>query len=277
MTKKTAAKDRDFNLRGAFGQLGNRMLADLGLSDYIDHSGPKGRNAELNWRRMLRNFLPERYQVDEAFVVDVHGVVSEQQDIVIYDRQYSPLLFKHRGALYVPAESVYGVFEVKPHLDRAYMTYAGAKVASVRRLQRTSSGIVHAGGTYAPVTPKRIIGGVLARRIDWAVPFEAKLEDSLDSLENLNQIDLGIGLAHGAFDYRPGTAQDRDGGGLIVQSGSDALLFFALRLFRRLQRLGTVPAIDIDLWGAATGLASVRAIVQPSTNSGVSLNLKARD
>ncbi|MDQ1565705.1 MAG: hypothetical protein QOF96_585 [Actinomycetota bacterium] len=93
------------------------LLHDLGASEIAFHSTTKGDNAELNWLKMLRDFLPQRYQVESAFVVDVNDSVSEQLDVVIYDSQYSPLLFKHEGGLYIPAESVYGVFEVKPELE----------------------------------------------------------------------------------------------------------------------------------------------------------------
>ena len=73
----------------------------------IPHPGTKGAAAELHWLEMLNAYLPKRYQAESAFVLDHQGGLSEQIDIVIYDRQYSPLLFKEGPATYVPAESVY--------------------------------------------------------------------------------------------------------------------------------------------------------------------------
>jgi hypothetical protein len=61
---------------------------------------------------VLRGFLPWRYQVGTGFVVDQSGNKSEQQDIILYDRQYSPALLSSddvEQSIYVPVESVYAV------------------------------------------------------------------------------------------------------------------------------------------------------------------------
>lgn len=238
---------QQFSLNVAFAHLQQALLQDLGASDIAFHSTTKGDNAELNWLKMLRDFLPQRYQVESAFVVDVNNNVSEQLDVVIFDSQYSPLLFKHEGGLYIPAESVYGVFEVKPELDKGYVEYAAGKIASVRRLERTSAPIIHAGGQYDGVPLKPIIGGLLATRSSWNPPFGDPLRAALDGRTANERLDLGCAPADGAFDYSVG----EDGSFELETCTTDrALLFFALRLLQRLQRTGTVPAIDIERWGA---------------------------
>src|SRR5512138_857407 len=91
----------------------------------IHHPGTKGDVSEINWLGMLEKYLPTRYKVEKAFVVDVNGEISEQIDIVVFDRHYSPLLFNLDGATYVPAESVYAVLEVKQSLNNQHIKYAG--------------------------------------------------------------------------------------------------------------------------------------------------------
>jgi len=59
---------------------------------FVHHEPTKGAAAEQNWLAMLNAYLPQRYKADSAFVVDSRGKLSEQIDIVIYDRQYSPLI-----------------------------------------------------------------------------------------------------------------------------------------------------------------------------------------
>ncbi len=234
-----------FDLKKAFEQLQKTLLNDLGASDIAFHPTAKGDNTELNWIKMLRDFLPQRYCVDRAFVVDVNGDVSDQLDVVIYDGQYTPLLFKHEGGLYIPAESVYGAFETKPELTKAYVEYAGNKVASLRRLERTSASIVHAGGRFDPVAVKPIIGGILATRSSWNPPLGDPLRAALDALADEQLLDLGCAPTDGAFTYtRQGTTSE-----LETCTTEKALLFFAMRLFEQLQRIGTVPAIDMDRWG----------------------------
>ena len=45
-------------------------------------------------------------------------------DIVVFDRQYSPLLFEFEGATVVPVEAVYAVFEAKQEFIGKNVTYA---------------------------------------------------------------------------------------------------------------------------------------------------------
>lgn len=242
-----ATPKNTFSLHDAFDQVQQELAAKLGASSVAFHPVAKGDNAELNWVGMLRDFLPRRYCVDPAFVIDVNGAASEQIDVVIYDSQYSPLLFKHASSLYIPAESVYAVFEVKPELSKPVIKYAGEKIASVRRLERTSAGIRHAGGEFAAQDPKPILGGLLTTRSSWSPPLGESFRQALDARTEDERLDLGCALAGGSFEY-----VENDGRAAVTtKDGSKTLLFFALRLFHRLQQLGTVTALDLDRWGAA--------------------------
>ena len=107
------------------------------------HPGTKGDASEQVWLEMLHTYLPERYQVAKAHVVDSNGVFSEQIDVVVFDRQYSPFIFQYQGQTIVPAESVYAVFEAKQTINADHVAYARSKVATVRRLHRTSMNIRH--------------------------------------------------------------------------------------------------------------------------------------
>src|ERR1039458_7428354 len=101
-------------------------------------SGTKGDASEHVWLDLLRTYLPERYRAESAHIVDSDDVFSEQIDVVVFDRQYSPLIFNYEGQMIIPAESIYAVFEAKQSLNAAHVEYAQKKVASVRRLRRTS-------------------------------------------------------------------------------------------------------------------------------------------
>ncbi len=68
-------------------------------------------------------------------MIDSTGTTSDQIDLVVYDRQYTPLLYNQAGQMYVPAEAVYAVAEVKQTLSKDHIAYAGAKGESVRKLR----------------------------------------------------------------------------------------------------------------------------------------------
>ena len=139
------------DLREIFLNLQSQMITKLSSNrEIIKHPGTKGDASELNWIQMLNDYLPQRYKVDKAFILDSTGNLSDQIDIVIYDQQYSPFLFHQDDAKFIPAESVYAVFEVKQSIYKKYIEYSGKKIASVRSLKRTSIPIPHAGGKYEP-------------------------------------------------------------------------------------------------------------------------------
>ncbi len=146
------------------------------------HPGTKGDASERVWLEMLTKYLPHRYRASKAHVVDSRGQFSEQIDVVIFDRQYSPFIFNYQGETVIPAESVYAVFEAKQAIDAEQVSYAQKKVASVRRLHRTSLPIPHAGGTHDAKVPARIMGGLLTFESDWKPALGIPLVEALHEL-----------------------------------------------------------------------------------------------
>jgi hypothetical protein len=203
----------------------------------FSHPGTKGNASEHVWLELLQNYLPERYKAATAHVVDSHGHFSDQIDVVIFDRQYSPFIFKFEGQVFVPAESVYAVFEAKQAVNAEQVRYAQDKAQSVRRLARTSLPIPHAGGTYPPKALSNIIAGLLTFESDWNPPMGQPLLDSLVS-EPEWRLDLGCVAAHGVFGFDEGGCYG------ITPKGKPATAFL-LELIARLQCSGTVPMIDI--------------------------------
>jgi hypothetical protein len=231
------------DLRTVFLQLQREMIAKLSADRVVvTHPSTKGDATELSWIEMLNQYLPKRYQAAKAFVLDSEGSLSEQIDIVIFDRQYSPFLFNHNGALYVPAESVYGVMEVKPELSKEELLYAGSKAQSVRLLRRTSAPIPHAGGKFQPRSLFEIVAGIVTLKSGWSPPFGTSFEEAIAGLETKARVHLGCALRSGAFEVEyPENGKPR----IEISESDDALIFFFLHLLSRLQSLGTVPAIDI--------------------------------
>lgn len=211
----------------------------------ITHPGARGEASEEDWLRVLNDHLSRRYQADRAFVIDSRGECSEQIDIVIYDRQYSPFLYNQANQRYIPAESVYGILEVKQDLSREHVLYAGAKAASVRRLHRTSAPIPYAEGAYKPRPLPRIAAGILTYQSSWSPAFGDPFRDALAELPPLNRLDVGCALLHGAFEAR---YPDGNNVELTVVEGPRSLVQFLMRLLKQLQALATAPAIDYEAY-----------------------------
>jgi len=202
----------------------------------LQHPVAKGDASEAEWIDLLAAYLPTRYNVARTFVIDHRGQVSEQIDIVIFDRHFSPFLFRQNGQSYVPAESVYATFEVRQRLNGGNIEYAAGKVESVRRLTRTSARIVDRGVPRPPRSLPSIIGGIvcLCGKVTPAV------ETRLLSLEKNRRLDLGCSLKGNSFFV------DYDKKCVTRSSQEDSLVFFFLKLLARLQIAGTVPPMEID-------------------------------
>jgi hypothetical protein len=205
--------------------------------EVFGHPGTKGDASEQIWLELLQSYLPQRYCAEKAHVVDSKGVFSQQIDIVVFDRQYSPFVFKYEGQVIIPAESVYAIFEAKQVINATHVEYAHEKVASVRRLHRTSLPIPHAGGLYEPRSLPKLIGGILTLESEWSPGLGDPLIAALKTEKDESHLDLGCVAAHGLFSC------DEAGHHTISTLAKPATAFL-LELIARLQSLGTVPMID---------------------------------
>src|SRR4051812_20209834 len=125
------AKVKKADIRKLLMSQQDELNVKLGRTPLLSHPTAQGDATELDWRAVIDAFLPNRYCVDKAFVVDSNDEISEQIDVVIFDRQYCPLWLEDGGYHYIPAESVYAVLEVRQHISAANISYARDKAASV--------------------------------------------------------------------------------------------------------------------------------------------------
>lgn len=224
------------------------LAAQLNLSlQSITHSGTMGEVNEEHFIRFLRRTLPRRYGVEQGIVIDCYGATSDQIDIVIYDPQYTPPLLDQQNHRYILAEAVYAVLEVKPAMNKKYLTDAADKARSVRALHRTSVPIPHAGGMYSPKPLFPILGGIVASRVEWSDGLNSSaFAEILASLQGNQTLSVGVALEDRAFDlaYDTFNLQLTHGPLSLSPSKQGSLAWFLFNLLKRLQDLGTCPAVD---------------------------------
>ncbi|HEV7251905.1 MAG TPA: DUF6602 domain-containing protein [Mesorhizobium sp.] len=203
------------------------------------HPVAKGDASEGVWLELLQTYLPARYKADKATVVDSQGAFSDQIDVVVYDRHYSPFILHAEGQMVVPAESVYAVFEAKQSANADLVQYAQRKAATVRRLKRTSLPIPHAGGVYPPRPLTHILAGLVTLESDWRPPFGDAFSRALQAGTGDALIDLGCVAAHGHY------CRDQQSGAYTWTPEGRPATAFLFELIARLQATATVPMIDI--------------------------------
>lgn len=222
-------------LSGLHKGIGSRLAVARAL---LKHPVMKGDASELIWLEFLKQYLPSRYQVSRAFVVDSKNQFSEQIDIVIHDRHFTPFVFQHEGQTVVPAESVYAVFETKQSLNARQIKYAAKKICSVRKLHRTSLPIPTANGKAEAKTPQHIIGGILTLSSDWTPALGIPLTKALGNNGGDHHLDIGCLASEGVF-------FDKEGGDYDFVEAGQPVTIFLFELIARLQESATVPMIDL--------------------------------
>jgi len=204
-----------------------------------NHAPTTGDASEGSWAEWLREYLPNRYNVDRAIVVSSEGLESDAIDIVIYDQQYSPFVWVQEGVKKIPAESVYAVIECKQDISKGQIEYAANKAKSVRELFRTVAPVVDRGESYSPPALFNILAGIITLENTWAdsIKDSTSFNSAISSLSGNGVLDFGCVLNDRSFISVDDTIHFSD--------PEESLIFFFTNLFNELQKLGTVRPIDM--------------------------------
>lgn len=236
---------KKFQLSDALNGVHKRVESDLRSARETlvpAHNTTGGDASENVWIKLFNEYLPARYKAAKAMIVDSKGEISKQIDVVIYDQQYSPLIFELEGQKLIAAESVYAVFEAKQDVNSTNIIAAKDKAKSVRKLHRTSIPIPHAGGEYPPKPPGKIIAGILSLDSSWSPALGDTLKSNLCTADELERLDIGCIASHGYFEYADEVS------GYVIEQPNKNTTAFLYRFFSRLQALGTVPMVDISAY-----------------------------
>lgn len=191
------------NLRDVFVYSQAVVQANLELCrGLLSHPVMKGEASETCWIEFLKQYLPMQYGVERGKVIDSKGNMSDQIDIIIYDKLFSPYILNGFETKLLPVESVYAVFEVKQDI-KSHISYASKKIASVRRL--VPSFLNELGTTCDDVDVFPIIGGILT--FDCTLR-DKSVEHNLKKLHGEESIDIGCCVNWGSFLVRYASGQD---------------------------------------------------------------------
>lgn len=259
------------NLSHLFAGLQSQMTSQLNTNrKYITHPGAKGDSLENAWIDWLRKYLPNRYSVDKAIIIDSNGNTSHQIDVVIYDNWFTPFIFSQNGFHYIPAEGVYAVFEVKPDVSKesdgkTNIEYAAEKIESVRKLKRTTTSIISVGQKHDPRGLTKIVGGILTSTKSGARKNNKTLIKHIKSQKGLKSIDFGCIADYGSFYVDYDKEEDlkiknlerryrqyylrREFKEVHFSKEENSLVTFFMQLTRYLQQaIGTVQAINLQTY-----------------------------
>lgn len=238
------------HLREIAANVQRQLIANLAEGEPIKHPGTKGANSEKVWIELFDKYLPNRFRVASATIIDSTGQVSDQIDCVIFDAHFTPQIIPNEASLYIPIEAVHAIFEIKQQVNAEHLEYAAKKLQSVRRLYRTSTDYI-GDGRYRKAKPLfHILGGLLGRSMTWREGF--KSESFLSALNNargVEHLDFVFAAESGYADMVKTSVRskyrDTNRQGIPTPViGPTALSYGLFRILEELIRQGTVPAVD---------------------------------
>ena len=104
--------------------------------DFAQHRLSAGENREDLVKQFLVDHLPKKLGIDTGFVVSPNGLLSNQADLVIVDKQNNaPLYPDYRNKMW-PVESVYSLIEIKTNLVPEALDDAIAKGRKFKPMPR---------------------------------------------------------------------------------------------------------------------------------------------
>lgn len=108
-------------------------------SKTLIHPGEFGNLREQICKDYLRSIIPMRLDLGTGFIINDKGSVSSQVDIVIYDRNSTPLIENSERQRFYPVETVVGIVEIKSDLNKSQFKLALNKLARNKMLKENMS------------------------------------------------------------------------------------------------------------------------------------------
>ena len=101
--------------------------------------GEFGSFREETCKDFIRCFIPQRLSIASGILLNHTGDVSSQCDIVIYDRNNTPLIENERNQRFFPVESVAAIGEIKSDMSKRNLKIALNKLARNKALASKNS------------------------------------------------------------------------------------------------------------------------------------------
>jgi len=127
------------NIAEIFDEVAKQMRSDFEKArKAIRQLGLKGASFEETFRTFLREYIPRSLDVSSGVLVDAHGTVSCQLDVIISDSAKTPIFYRSGDIRVIPVECAYAVIEIKAYLDANELDRVFQNMESVRNLRKTA-------------------------------------------------------------------------------------------------------------------------------------------
>lgn len=99
------------------------------------HPAEFGHYREAICRKFLRYFIPQYLEIEHGFIINTNDEVSTECDLVIYDKNSTPLIQSEGMQKFYPIETVAAIGEVKSTLTKKDLKEALQKLSKVKAMR----------------------------------------------------------------------------------------------------------------------------------------------
>ncbi len=122
--------------------LGDDLITIFDRSSNLSiHPDEAGKAKEINIAKQIESLLPHGIGVGRGFVFDSKGNISNQCDLIVYEKNLVPVFVMNSNDeySYYPCEGVIAVGEIKSTLNKSELTAALEKLNKIKKMERIVS------------------------------------------------------------------------------------------------------------------------------------------
>jgi len=98
------------------------------------HAAEFGRFRENVTADFLKAFVPGYVGISSGFIVSPENSISTQCDIILYDKELTPLIQDDNLSQFFPTDSIKGIGEVKSNLSKSALFEALIKLSNIKKI-----------------------------------------------------------------------------------------------------------------------------------------------
>ncbi len=131
-----------FDISTFIGNLGEDLVTIFNRSSQQGiHPDEIGKTKEINIKKQIEALLPNGVAIGRGFVFDSKGNISNQCDLIIYEKDLIPVFVRDSNDeySYFPCEGVIAVGEIKSTLNNNELECSIQKLDKIKKMQRIFS------------------------------------------------------------------------------------------------------------------------------------------
>lgn len=118
---------------------------------FATHRGEDGRNKEAIFANFLKKYLPARFSCGTGFIKSKDNIISNQQDVIIYDSLATVKLFPDLPSSIFLLETIAGVIEIKTKLDKSDLEKTILKMKKIKEMEPVELKVFNNPGISKPL------------------------------------------------------------------------------------------------------------------------------